>query len=73
MIEKEGFPFNNEIAQKLLKILPETEVMIINRDRNNEHPEEPVVVCVDSNGEEKIVKIINHHKIIWAILNGYCE
>lgn len=70
---KNGFPEQNEIAVKLLEVLPNTEVMIINVDRNNERPEEPVIVCRDNKGRETIIKIINHHKIIWAIINGYCE
>ena len=70
---KNGFPHKNEIAEKLLEVLPDTETIIINRDRNDQHPEEPVIICKDSKGMEKIIKIINHHKIIWAIINGFCE
>ena len=70
---KYGFPEQNEIAEKLLDVLPDTETIIINRDRNDQHSEEPIIICKDDKGRETIIKIINHHKIIWVIINGYCE
>lgn len=67
---KNGFDGNNEISAKLCSF-DNIEVIEINFDRNMDNPEQPkIIVCTPETQEA--ITIINFHKIIWAILNGYC-
>lgn len=71
---KKGYPDNNEISTKLSEILPSTYVMVVNKDRNNSCPERPMIICYTVNKEEyNVLTIMNHHKIIWAHLNEWCQ
>lgn len=62
---------NNQISTKLSEILPETYIISVNKDRNDDLVE-PLIIC-ETLKETIPVGIINHHKIIWAHLNNWCE
>ena len=64
------YPDNNEIATKLVKALPLTDTLIINKQIRSD--DTPVVICIVA-GEIVFVKIPAHHKIIWRTLQGYCD
>lgn len=65
------YPDNNEIATKLSAILLETHTIIVNRDIND-CKDRPIIVCRTNKGD-KVVEIINYHKIIWAHINNWCD
>lgn len=68
-IEK-GFVGDNEIAKKLIKIIPIVDKIYINKDYNETQDVPFIIYYVGE--ESKIIKIIRYHKIIWAILDKYC-
>ena len=63
---------NNEISKKLILIIPEVEEIFINKDYNATQ-DVPFIVYYMDGGEVHILKIKNHHKIVWTILNEYCK
>ncbi len=63
---------NNEISKKLIEIIPEVDEIVINKD-HNETQDVPFIVYYMDGGEVHILKIKNHHKIVWTILNEYCK
>lgn len=66
-----GFAEDNEISEKLLKIIPDVEWIRINKDHNE--TQEIPCITYKANGAVGVMKIIRHHKIVWAILNKYCN
>lgn len=68
---RDGFQEDNEISTIFCKIIPEISEILINEDRNKNL--DVPFVTYEIGGEKKVLKIIRHHKIIWAILNVYCE
>ena len=67
---KKGFDDDNRISSELVKIIPDLISIQINKDRNDQI--DVPIICCKTSKEEKIIHIIRHHKIIWAILNKYC-
>ena len=67
---KEKNPTNNEISTKLVKLLPQTQAILINKLMNVD--EMPAIVCFIE-GRGIIIKIQPHHKKIWACLDEYGE
>ena len=67
---KKGYPDNNEISTKLVKLLPQTQMLLI--DKRLKIDEMPAIVC-SIEGEIIVVKIQPHHKQIWGCLDEYGE
>lgn len=67
---KEKNPTNNEISTKLVKLLPQTHTLLINKRRKID--EMPIIVCIIE-GRNNIIKIPYHHKQILACLDEYGE
>lgn len=65
-----GFTDDNEISEKLLKIIPKAEWLKINQDHND--TQEIPCITYGLNGSVYVLKIIRYHKIVWSILNKYC-
>lgn len=65
-----GFAEDNEISEKLVKILPDVEWIKINKDHNE--TQEVPCITYKANDIVGVMKIIRHHKIVWTILNTYC-
>lgn len=71
---KNAYPDNNEVSTKLCEILPYTYSILINKDRNDACPENPIIICNTVNEKtEVVITIKNVHKIIWAHLNEWCH
>lgn len=68
---KKSFSDDNEISSKLVKVTPNLISIIIDKDRNSQK-DTPFITCECDDGS-KIIEIRRYHKIIWAILNKYCE
>ena len=67
---KRAFSDDNEISSILVELIPNLDLILINKDRNNQK-DIPSIHCVGEKGEKEI-DIRRYHKIIWAILNRYC-
>ena len=67
---KKNNPTNNEISTKLVKLLPQTYKLLINKGMRVDGM--PAIVCVIE-GRNNIVKIQPHHKQIWVCLDEYGE
>lgn len=65
-----GFVEDNEISEKMVKILPEVDWLKIDQDHND--TQEIPCLIYSVNGSIGILKIIRYHKIVWSILNKYC-
>lgn len=65
-----GFVEDNEISEKMVKILPEVDWLKIDQDHND--TQEIPCLVYGVNGSIGILKIIRYHKIVWSILNKYC-
>ena len=65
---KKNNPTNNEISTKLVKLLPKTQMLLI--DKRLKIDEMPAIVC-SIEGEIIVVKIQQHHKQILSCLDGY--
>lgn len=61
---------DNEISKSMVEIIPEVEKIFINQDIN-ETQDVPFIVYT-INGNEKLMKIMRKHNIIWSILEKYC-
>ena len=68
---KKSFSDDNEISSKLVEIIPNLISITIDKDRNSQK-DTPFITCECSSGS-KIIEIKRYHKIIWAILDKYCE
>ncbi len=66
----QGFAEDNEISKKLLNLIPDVEWIKINKDHNE--TQEVPCITYKVNDTVGVMKIIRHHKIVWAILNKYC-
>lgn len=69
---KKGFPDENETSKKFVTIIPELIEMRINFDIN-ETRSIPMVQYSTISEKIGVISIIRHHKIMWAILEGYCQ
>lgn len=69
---RDGFTDNNEVSSRLSEILPEVVMIRIDKKRNAENPESPMVECFTYE-KVKIIKIPNIHTIMWGILNEYTK
>lgn len=67
-----NYPDNNEISQKLVKIIPHATQIKINYDINQTQ-DTPVITYRIHNDVLGILKILRHHKIVWNTLNEYCK
>ncbi len=67
---KDAFPDNNEIATKLLSLIPEILLIRINQDVNDTQD----VPCIwyETLSGQNMLKILRYHSIIWGFLNHYC-
>ena len=62
---------DNEISKQMIKRLPGTEVIVVNKDINETRVEPAIVFQYK---EKKDMLPINRcHKIVWAILHSYCK
>ena len=68
---KDGFIDNNEVSTVFCELMPNLRSISIDFDRNNQI-EVPFVIC-KVKGQEKVVYIRRCNKIIWSLLNGYCQ
>ena len=69
----ERFKGNNEISTKFVDMLPTMTKMEINKDIN-ETQDVPFVLYENGNGEQqKVLKIMRCHHIIWGFLDHYCD
>ena len=68
---RKGFSGNNEISTFLCEIIPYVSTILIDHDRNNQMENPFIMFEIDNKYE--MLSIIRHHKIIWSILDGYCE
>ncbi len=68
---KDGFSDDNDISKKFIQLIPYMLEMKINFDIN-ETKDVPLVQYETLSGVGAI-SIIRHHKIVWAILEGYCK
>ena len=66
------YPDNNEIAIKMTEIIPKVTQIKINFDLNKSQDVPCIAYKVD-NEVVGILKILRHHKIVWGILNKYCQ
>jgi hypothetical protein len=62
---------DNQISTILVGIIPEVDIIMINRDRNDDL-QDPIICC-QTGKKEEVVEIKRHHKIIWEILNYYAK
>lgn len=71
---KKNYPDNNEISTKMCDLLPDMYSVLINEDRNNSCPENPIIVAYLVNETKfKVINIKNSHKIIWAHIKEWCQ
>lgn len=68
---KKSFSDDNEISSKLVEIIPKLVSITINKDRNSQK-DIPFISCECDDGSQ-VIEIKRYHKIIWAILDKYCE
>lgn len=68
---KKAFSDDNQLSSILVELIPNLVLISINKDRN-EQKDVPSIHCVCEKGEKEI-DIKRYHKIIWSILNHYCE
>lgn len=68
---KKSFSDDNEVSSKLVEIIPNLVSITIDKDRNSQK-DIPFISCEYDN-ESQVIEIKRYHKIIWAILNKYCE
>ena len=69
----ERFKGNNEISTRFVKLIPKMTKMEINKDIN-ETQDVPFVLYEELNSnEQKILKIMRCHHIIWGFLDHYCD
>ena len=68
---KNAFSKENEISTKLVELTPSLISITVNAERN-EHLDVPCIYCECEEGNVQI-EIMRRHKIIWSILNKYCE
>jgi len=69
---RKGFSDDNEISSFFCdNIIGQVDKIFIDKDRI-EQIDEPFIQYEIGN-EKRILKIIRYHKIIWAILDGYCK
>ena len=69
-----GFKDDNEISKKLISVIPYVDMFVVNKDLNATQ-DMPFIVAITGgdNANREIIKIIRYHKIVWSILNKYCE
>lgn len=66
-----GFQNDNEISKEMIrKVIPETDIIFVDMDVNSTQDIPFIVYIID--GKEEVLKILRHHKIVWAILDKYC-
>lgn len=68
----EEFPDNNEIAKKLVRLIPEMNHILINKDMNDTQDVPFVYYKLDGSSEGHILKILRFHSIIWGFFERYC-
>lgn len=76
MLEKfkmlvKNYQDNNEISIKLTKIIPTAREIRINKDYNL--TQEIPCITYSINEVTGILKILRHHKIVWSVLDRYCQ
>ena len=70
---KNAFSDDNEISSIFVEIIPNLDLIIINKDRN-EDVEIPYVYYKQKSEPQKEIRIRrNYHKIIWSILDYFCS
>ena len=67
----EEYQDNNEISLKLIKIIPTAQWILIQKDHNN--TQEVPSISYKINEVVGSLKILRHHKIVWSILDDYCQ
>ncbi len=67
---RKAFDDDNQISTALTKVIPKTNSITINKDRNEQ--KDIPTIYYEVGGCEKAIDIIRYHKVIWAILNRYC-
>ncbi len=63
---------NNEFAKRFVKMLPETQLITIDIDRNKEL-DVPFVICATPEMQAEVVAIPRCNKIIWGIINEFIK
>ena len=69
---RDGCTDNNVVSTKLSEILPEMVMIRIDKKRNAENPESPMIECF-THEKVKMIKIPNIHTIMWGIFNEYTK
>ena len=68
----ENFTNNNEISKQFIDVIPDLNVIEIDRVRNAEC-DVPFIACEMIDGTSKVIRILRWHKIIWGILDEFCR
>ena len=68
---KSAFEHDNQISDFFCGIIPDVTWIRINKDRN-EQLDIPFIEY-EISGEQKTLDILRHHRIVWAILDGYTK
>lgn len=63
---------NNEFAKRFVRLLPDTQLITIDIDRNKEL-DVPFVICATMDKPAEVVAIPRCNKIIWEIINEFIK
>ena len=63
---------NNEFAKRFVKLLPDTQLITIDIDRNKEL-DVPFVICATLDRPAEVVAIPRCNKIIWGVINEFIK
>lgn len=67
------YPYDNEISKALVRIIPDVYMICIDFDQNKNLEVPFITYKMKRAGEKDILKIIRHHKIVWAKLESYTK
>jgi len=65
-----AFAGNNEIATRLIALIPEMAFIKINKDAND--TQDVPYIWYETTKREGMLKISRRHSIIWGFLNHFC-
>lgn len=68
-----AFASNNDIAKKMLNIIPDCIWMKIDNDFNMTQDVPVLLYQTEVDGKIQVLKIRRNHKIIWGFLEYYCQ
>ncbi len=67
----EAFPHNNEIATKLVELIPNMTCIRVDKILND--TQDVPFIWYQTAQKDGIIKILRYHSIIWGFLQHYCN